>query len=710
MKKLFSISMLIFLIISGMVVINKRIDDYFTKLLYGDKTEVSLLLKDDADCLALINSLKKISEGETSVSQYFFTSENELTIYDTNPDFLIKGRISHDDLAANYMRNKQKLLIPNYRYHVKLYPLDKIKNMGFNSVFYVSGNIKEFCDTMRDFGKVRIKSQKDIASFEDDQSTLLFLANLSGIISLLSLMFLLMKQKRQNDLMRLLGRKSYEILNETIKDLIPSLEFSIGISATLLFGYASWKNLVEYCSRFLVSLLLLYACCLLFILVIIIVACAFQMKTRLFLSYNAFFSKVAYGFNAAFFILSIFLVSIMFPKFHQEYSRFKEQASRLERWEDAKNIYQTNLTNQIDRMDNSAEVEYDLKAKNLWEKLRSNYQTFVVFSDNFLWTSGQNGKEQPWYLVNPDNKSLDDRICSVSGRAITADKNYLRLSKTILSDGKSVSDLKPTLFTKILIVPKKYGKYEKEIRNRYMDEFLFQLNTDFKLWKKRERVPKFTHKNLKIKIVYAKNGQSYFTYNPDSGDNLLSNTVKDPVIKLFDDYQNSLSYGNLFCLNGGFFFSDKHFGKVYERLEPKLRESGIGSTINFVTSVYSKKAELVQQNKRQVACSLIRLTVLVLGSFFFLFAMIAQYYLLHEREIVIKRLMGCSFFRILNGQIAFFSGVFTLSFIISSCLLQKMDWLNLAVLAFLFIGTVFASFIWISYDVLQKNRTLGRDF
>ena len=131
--------------------------------------------------------------------------------------------------------------------------------------------------------------------------------------------------------------------------------------------------------------------------------------------------------------------------------------------------------------------------------------------------------------------------------------------------------MKPTLFTKILIVPKKYGKYEKEIRNRYMDEFLFQLNTDFKLWKKRERVPKFTHKNLKIKIVYAKNGQSYFTYNPDSGDNLLSNTVKDPVIKLFDDYQNSLSYGNLFCLNGGFFFSDKHFGKVYERLEPKLR-------------------------------------------------------------------------------------------------------------------------------------------
>lgn len=216
MKKLFSISMLIFLIISGMVVINKRIDDYFTKLLYGDKTEVSLLLKDDADCLALINSLKKISEGETSVSQYFFTSENELTIYDTNPDFLIKGRISHDDLAANYMRNKQKLLIPNYRYHVKLYPLDKIKNMGFNSVFYVSGNVKEVCDTMRDFGKVRIKSQKDIASFEDDQSTLLFLANLSGIISLLSLMFLLMKQKRQNDLMRLLGRKSYEILNEIL--------------------------------------------------------------------------------------------------------------------------------------------------------------------------------------------------------------------------------------------------------------------------------------------------------------------------------------------------------------------------------------------------------------------------------------------------------------------------------------------------------------
>ena len=112
MKKLFSISMLIFLIISGMVVINKRIDDYFTKLLYGDKTEVSLLLKDDADCLALINSLKKISEGETSISQYFFTSENELTIYDTNPDFLIKGRISHDDLATNYMRNKQKLVMP----------------------------------------------------------------------------------------------------------------------------------------------------------------------------------------------------------------------------------------------------------------------------------------------------------------------------------------------------------------------------------------------------------------------------------------------------------------------------------------------------------------------------------------------------------------------------------------------------------------------
>ncbi|NME32544.1 hypothetical protein [Ligilactobacillus ruminis] len=98
MKKLFSISMLIFLTISGMVVINKKIDDYFTKLLYGDKTEVSLLLKDDADCLELINSLKKISEGETSVSQYFFTLKGREC-----PHFSKRGCIaSFEALSASF--------------------------------------------------------------------------------------------------------------------------------------------------------------------------------------------------------------------------------------------------------------------------------------------------------------------------------------------------------------------------------------------------------------------------------------------------------------------------------------------------------------------------------------------------------------------------------------------------------------------------------
>jgi putative ABC transport system permease protein len=320
-----------------------------------------------------------------------------------------------------------------------------------------------------------------------------------------------------------------------------------------------------------------------------------------------------------------------------------------------------------------------------------------------------NNQLVPWYTIDPDNSSVSDYIVSPSGRAITADINYLKLSKTKLLDGYQVSRLKPTLFKKILIVPEKYKHYEAKIRSNYLTEFLFQLNSDFKEWKRTEHTPKFTRKNLKIEIIYAKNGQKYFTYNPNSGDNLATNMVKDPIITVFDGYQNSLSYGNLFALNGGFFFFDRHVGEAYERIQPLLRKSGMGSTINYVTSIYAQKSKLIQQTKNAANTALTQIVVFGIITFLSLAVLINQYYLLREKEIIIKRFMGFPLRTIMFIPVAFISIVFILSNVISIYLAHTIDWLSLSESALIFLGTILMSFIIVLYDIKKRNRTIGRD-
>ena len=346
--------------------------------------------------------------------------------------------------------------------------------------------------------------------------------------------------------------------------------------------------------------------------------------------------------------------------------------------------------------------------------LKNNIKLLLFFSDNLLGTYGvvRRGSTKrlvPWYKINSDNKSVQDYIILPSGRAITADINYLKLSKTKLVSGAKIAELQPTLFTKILIVPEKYKKFESRIRSNYLSEFLFQLNTDFKDWRHREHTPKFTRKNLKIKIVYAKNGQNYFTYNPNSGDNLPSNMVRDPIIRLFDNYQNSLSYGNLFTLNGGFFFFNKHVGQAYDQIKPQLIESRMGSTINYVTSIYTQKAQLVQQTQKDVSMTLTQLILFSVISFFLLSVLISQYYMLREREIIVKRLMGYPIYKIIFNFIIFIVSIFVISSIISVYLAHAIDWLSLVISGLLCVAAIALSFIIIIYDIHNRNRTMGSD-
>lgn len=389
--------------------------------------------------------------------------------------------------------------------------------------------------------------------------------------------------------------------------------------------------------------------------------------------------------------------------------QYQKQSNHLEHWQSTKNLYQTNVTNQLDRTDDKTEIAYDLSAKKLWQQLRKKEKTFVVFSNNLLGTYNKDKQLAPWYTVNPDNKSKLDYIVRPSGRAITADTNYLKLSKTVLVSGGKVTELKPTMFTKILIVPEKYKKYESNIKTNYLSEFLFQLNSDFDEWKQKEHTPKFTRKNLKINIIYAKNRQQYFTYNPNSGDNSSSNIVTDPIITVFDDYQYSLIYGNLFSLNGGFFLFDQHVGQAYDKLKPQLRKSGMGSTINYVTSVYGQNAQLIQQNINSINTVLIQIIVFSIISFVSLSLLINQYYLLHEREIIIKRFMGQQLYKIVFGPIIFISVVFIFSNIISTCLLHVIDWLGFSVLTLIFSGTTGMLFLIILHNISKRNIIIGRN-
>lgn len=710
MKKILSFSMIIFLVLSGILIINTSINSYFNKLLYSQEKEVSLQLKNNADYEKLTRQLQKVATGNTSVSQYFFTGEKGLIIYSANSKLPVTGDKSPDNEATNYSRNGERLLLPNTQYRVKLYPFYKIKNLGLNSVFYVRGNINKVTQVMHNFGKVKVKANISEASPEINNTfNYATLALLSGFVSLISLMFVIIKERQAVMLRKLFGHRLSSNVIESIKSVSSSTVLAVTSSAALLIIYSAYQNCLIYYKTFILQLVLLYIGYLFLMIFIYSLVAILQAKFKA-ASFNwSGASLIAMSVSVIAFIACVLFISIKIPEIHQELLQYQKQTKNLSTWSSTRNIYQTNVTNQLDRTDNQTEVAYDLSSKKLWHQLNKRNKTFVVFSNNLLGAYNSNNQLVPWYTIDPDNSSASDNIVRPSGRSITADTNYLKLSKTKLVNGTQASRLKPTLFKKILVVPEKYRPYESKIRSNYLSEFLFQLNSDFKEWKRMEHTPKFTRKNLKIEIVYAKNGQEYFTYNPNSGDNLETNMVKDPIITVFDDYQNSLSYGNLFALNGGLFFFNKHVGEVYERIKPALKKSGMGGTINYVTSIYAQKAKLIQQTKNATNTALTQIVVLGIITFVSLAVLINQYYLLREKEIIIKQFMGFPLYMIMLTPISFISAVFIVSNLIAIYTSRSVDWLGLAESSLIYLGTILMSFTIVLYDIRKRNRTIGRD-
>ena len=241
MKKILSFSMILFLVLSGVLIINASINNYFNKLLYHQEKEVSLQLNDNADYAKLTGQLQKVATGNTSVSQYFFTDEKGLIIYSANSKLPIAGDKNPGNIATNYSKRGERLLLPNTQYRVKLYPFYKIKNLGLNNVFYVRGNINKVTQVMRNFGKVKVRSSISEASPEINNTiNFVTLALLSGIVSLISLMFVSIKERQAVMLRKLFGHHLSSNVIESIKNLS-----SVMISALITSAVFGLKSIFE---------------------------------------------------------------------------------------------------------------------------------------------------------------------------------------------------------------------------------------------------------------------------------------------------------------------------------------------------------------------------------------------------------------------------------------------------------------------------------
>lgn len=364
MKKILSFSMIIFLVLSGILIINTSINSYFNKLLYSQEKEVSLQLKNNADYEKLTRQLQKVATGNTSVSQYFFTGEKGLIIYSANSKLPVTGDKSPDNEATNYSRNGERLLLPNTQYRVKLYPFYKIKNLGLNSVFYVRGNINKVTQVMHNFGKVKVKANISEASPEINNTfNYATLALLSGFVSLISLMFVIIKERQAVMLRKLFGHRLSSNVIESIKSVSSSMVLAVTSSAALLIIYSAYQNCLIYYKTFILQLVLLYIGYLFLMIFIYSLVAILQAKFKA-ASFNwSGASLIAMSVSVIAFIACVLFISIKIPEIHQELLQYQKQTKNLSTWSSTRNIYQTNVTNQLDRTDNQTEVAYDLSAK-----------------------------------------------------------------------------------------------------------------------------------------------------------------------------------------------------------------------------------------------------------------------------------------------------------------------------------------------------------
>ncbi|OJD57441.1 bacteriocin-associated integral membrane family protein [Bacillus sp. NH11B] len=277
--------------------------------------------------------------------------------------------------------------------------------------------------------------------------------------------------------------------------------------------------------------------------------------------------------------------------------------------------------------------------------------------------------------------------------SVTVNNNYLREFPLYDIHNQRVQVSEDTE-NWILLVPAKYQNREKEIL-RFFEESR-KPAIEYEEKRMHREVPNHL-RNRKIDIIWIKNNQEIFSFNPDVYKS-ENNKIRDEIIEVMTEKNSFVGERDLILGEGAkdplkIKLIKRDAGLTYKTLEPELKRLGLDDNLRYLVTVDQYISKDIYNLQKTMKILLTVTSGLIVGILFLVTQNIIVYFNKNQQKIVVHRLFGVDFFRTYKGYMLQFVLMWIVQLSICFIVKKEFDLKLLTVVAMLILIEFTASII-----------------
>jgi putative ABC transport system permease protein len=379
--------------------------------------------------------------------------------------------------------------------------------------------------------------------------------------------------------------------------------------------------------------------------------------------------SVSFILTIVFLVFSVGALSFL-QHTNERIARFEENLSI---WEKTENLYRT-VISYIGQNNVRAQVadQQNQAVKKAYQELNEKVDGFLMDSSNYHEVA------DGVYAYDLNTKEGEDVRTNPSGKTITINENYLSYNPIESEHGSIRNQLKKDENVLNLLVPVSLREKETEIKENFISHFYFQKVEVENIYRedKGEPLNTMTKADLDVNIIYVKDNQSYFTFNPyeeGEGDYF----IRDPIA-IIDQASIDASYYMSYLGRSYYFYSDEE--DPLQTFRP-IAAANNASALQRVESVYDAYGKTIQELSATRAALITVIAALSIAAL-----SVSLYYTLcffhkNKLKLFVQHIHGQGFYSLTRGLLLMHGCLFIvllgLSFLLQ---LGGLTWITVAML------------------------------
>lgn len=648
MKKILSILCTALLLIIFLVAFYIYDYNLYENALFTNKTVISVVCYDETsevDIHKQINTLCK--DYNIAFSKYVFLDRENISIYTTNS-------LAYETI---YNGKYQQVALPLNNKTIKIMPLEKMnESTSYDGLFYIHTIDQTVVNSIitqfnKYIGKTEIyasyESKANVWSFllleNKFYIPVLILFAVCSSITLFVIIKIAISESKTIAILRIHGLSSIRIWVYMIRKYYSSAlaGFLLSTSAIIIINMLkeSWRFFSVFLLLNIISCLIMYGLCsVLFFIVILII----EKKHHITEIIKG--NVISRGFLCLQLILKYVLLTfavILIISLSNYQDRINTYMSSDESWFQTENIYR--IKSKFVTNDLTDKRKLELKAKELFHDLEKSTNAFLINTRNF-------DKLSTNQLVWEANAQT--ALYSSSGKSITINLNYLMLHPVLDINGNNViSQIILDENVRNILVPASMKNKEPDICKGFLEDFRFQKIDVQKIYEREigEKAPLVKENDLRINLIYVKDGNKYFSYNknimPEDG-----NLIADPFV-IVDTGNVDPSFYFSWLTNSVFF--ESHKTEPFLEINHTISQYNLLSAFDAVEAIYDTRADEIQSLAEAKTMTTFVITMVLILLVFFIYLLSDFYFEQYKYEIFVKYISGYSLTRIFRSKLLF---------------------------------------------------------